>query len=72
MECSADGLHCVKAGEDNPRQKLARLEAKDADGQCEPGFMCPGGCCPEKCWYCCLEMYCAATMYDCAYSVDFI
>ena len=69
MGCSADGYHCVRGeGEEEPKQKLVKLEVKDE--QCE-GTNCPGGCCPEKCWYCCPEWYCAATAADCVYSAGF-
>ena len=73
MACSDDGLHCVEKEDDQDDQgrevKVARL-VKVEEGQCD-GETCPGGCCPEKCWYCCPEWYCAATLYDCAYAPGF-
>ena len=44
-----------------PKKKLVPL---DEDGQCE-GTLCPSGCCPEKCWYCCPDEYCVPTEAEC-------
>merc|ERR1711892_732754 len=69
LECSPNGATCQDGWEGRQEHKLVELEA--GGGQCD-GEMCPRGCCPEKCWYCCDEGYCAATAADCDYSTGFL
>ena len=59
----ADKLEDVdhKYGTRKPLVELVQLED---DEQCE-GTPCPAGCCPEKCWYCCPDYWCAPTAADC-------
>ena len=55
---------CIRDQKTKDDQHVKPL-LKNDDEQCS-GTVCPGGCCPEKCWYCCPEWYCAETAYDCA------
>ena len=43
---------------------VQRVGSSEAKEPCE-GTDCPGGCCPEVDWFCCVEYYCAPTPEDC-------
>ena len=48
-------------------RKLISLAAKrQAKAEQCDGTACPGGCCPEQNWFCCVDgVYCASTEADC-------
>jgi hypothetical protein len=53
------------AAENYTQRTTISLNRDDYEPVCE-GTECPGGCCPERKWYCCPDnIYCAATAADC-------
>merc|ERR1712098_147734 len=57
--------YCVEDLHDQPVQQISHPVHLVQDDQCE-GTMCPGGCCPEKCWFCNPDSYyCCPTAADC-------
>ena len=59
-------LNCAPTLDDCPVvTKKIQLTKIAAPKQCDDGFLCPGGCCPNVGWFCCPEWYCAPTPEEC-------
>ena len=65
--CCPGNMYCALTLDSCPSvARNAKLVQMAAKKQCT-GTDCPFGCCPEPDWYCCPDMWCAATSAVCPF-----
>ena len=53
---------CIYGADSKVPQEVVKIA--EVDEECN-GTLCPNGCCPEKCWKCCPDDWCAPSLFDC-------